>query len=86
MIGGLQRSIRKYGKQNRPFPSSPPVQTYAQSESSGMDLRVAMMQKNDRVAAEYEQINQLATRLGDKLPGTTADFKNLMTMLIRQGM
>ncbi|MDO5058760.1 MAG: phage tail tape measure protein, partial [Neisseria sp.] len=65
---------------------SAPVRAYAESETSGMDLRVAMMDKSGKVAAEYEAINTLATRLGDKLPGTTADFKNLMTMLIRQGM
>lgn len=63
-----------------------PVKAYAESETAGMDLRVAMMDKTGKVAAEYEQIDALATRLGDKLPGTTADFKNLMTMLIRQGM
>ncbi|QMT36829.1 phage tail tape measure protein [Neisseria wadsworthii] len=65
---------------------SVPVKAYAESESAGMDLRVAMMDKTGKVAAEYAEIDALATKLGDKLPGTTADFKNLMTMLIRQGM
>ena len=63
-----------------------PIREYAYAESAGMDLRVAMMDNTGRVAAEYQQIDALATRLGDQLPGTTADFKNLMTMLIRQGM
>lgn len=63
-----------------------PVQAYASAESAGMDLRVAMMDSGGRVAAEYAEIDALATRLGDRLPGTTADFKNLMTMLVRQGM
>ena len=44
------------------------------------------MTSDGSVSAEYEKINSLATRLGDKLPGTTADFKNLMTMLMRQGV
>lgn len=65
---------------------SAPVKAYAESEAAGMDLKTAMMTSGGAVAAEYRQIDELATRLGDRLPGTTADFKNLMTMLIRQGM
>lgn len=63
-----------------------PVKAYAENETAGMDLRGAMMDKTGNVSAQYAQIDALATKLGDKLPGTTADFKNLMTMLIRQGM
>ena len=63
-----------------------PITAYAQSETASVDLRAAMMTSDGSVSAEYEKINSLATRLGDKLPGTTADFKNLMTMLLRQGV
>ena len=65
---------------------SAPVAAYAQSETASTDLRAAMMDKTGKVSAQYKEIDNLATRLGDRLPGTTADFKNLMTMLIRQGM
>ena len=65
---------------------SSPVAAYAQSETASADLRAAMMDNTGKVSAQYKDINNLATRLGDRLPGTTADFKNLMTMLIRQGM
>lgn len=65
---------------------SAPVAAYAQSETASTDLRAAMMDKTGKVSAQYKDIDNLATRLGDRLPGTTADFKNLMTMLIRQGM
>ncbi len=65
---------------------SVPVRAYAQSEEASTDLRVAMMDSSGKVPAEYKQLDQLATKLGDKLPGTTADFKNLMTMLMRQGL
>lgn len=65
---------------------SAPVRAYAAAESAGMDLRVAMMDSSGQVAAQFAEVDRLATRLGDRLPGTTADFKNLMTMLIRQGM
>lgn len=65
---------------------SAPVAAYAQSETASIDLRAAMMDNTGKVSAQYKDIDNLATRLGDRLPGTTADFKNLMTMLIRQGM
>ena len=63
-----------------------PVKAYATAESAGTDLKVAMMDSSGKVAKEYQQIDALATSLGDRLPGTTADFKQLMTMLIRQGV
>nr|DAV47924.1 MAG TPA: minor tail protein [Caudoviricetes sp.] len=63
-----------------------PVKAYAQSETASTDLRAAMMKSDGSVSAEYEKINRLAIRLGDRLPGTTADFQNLMTMLMRQGI
>lgn len=65
---------------------SAPVAAYAQSETASTDLRAAMMDSSGKVGADYQRIDELATRLGDKLPGTTADFKNLMTMLLRQGI
>ena len=65
---------------------SVPVRAYAESETASTDLRVAMMDSTGKVPAEYQKLDQLATSLGDKLPGTTADFKNLMTMLMRQGL
>lgn len=65
---------------------SAPVTAYAETETASADLRAAMMDNTGKVSAQYKDIDNLATRLGDRLPGTTADFKNLMTMLIRQGM
>lgn len=65
---------------------SVPVKAYAEAESAAMELRVAMMDKTGKVAPEFAKIDALATSLGDRLPGTTADFKNMMTALIRQGM
>ncbi|WP_108043295.1 phage tail tape measure protein [Neisseria cinerea] len=65
---------------------SAPVAAYAQSETASTDLRAAMMDNTGKVSAQYREVDELATRLGDKLPGTTADFKNMMTMLFRQGL
>ncbi|WP_010248696.1 phage tail tape measure protein [Pantoea agglomerans] len=63
-----------------------PVRAYSDSENAATQLAASMMGPGAKVLPEYEQINRLAVSLGDKLPGTTADFQNMMTMLRRQGM
>jgi TP901 family phage tail tape measure protein len=62
------------------------VQNYAQQEGASSQLASSMMMANGQVSAEFRQINELASRLGDKLPGTTAEFIEMMTMLRRQGL
>ncbi|HEO1691440.1 TPA: phage tail tape measure protein [Citrobacter freundii] len=63
-----------------------PVKAYSESENAANQLAGSMMGPGGKVAPEFEKINQLAVALGDRLPGTTADFQNMMTMLRRQGM
>lgn len=63
-----------------------PVAAYANAEDAQTQLKIAMMQKGGEVSTQFKEVDELATRLGNKLPGTTADFQNMMTMLIRQGM
>lgn len=62
------------------------VSAFAQAETAATGLETAMMDSSGRVSAEFQKINDLAIRLGDRLPGTTADFQDMMTMLNRQGM
>lgn len=62
------------------------VDAFAPAENAATQLRVAMMDKNGQVASDFQRITDLATGLGDRLPGTTADFQEMMTMLRRQGM
>ena len=82
---GMMYTARGIADTTRNFLSAP-VKAYAETETASTDLRAAMMDNTGKVSAQYKDIDNLATRLGDRLPGTTADFKNLMTMLIRQGM
>lgn len=63
-----------------------PVIEFAKAEDSAAQLRVAMMGAGAVVRPEFEQINALAERLGNRLPGTTAELQDMMTTLIRQGM
>lgn len=63
-----------------------PVKEYAQAEDAATQLKVSMMTAGGQVSGEFDKISELANNLGNRLPGTTADFQNMMTMLIRQGM
>lgn len=59
---------------------------FAPNEDSATQLKVSMMDGNGKVSEDFKKITDLATSLGDRLPGTTADFQNMMTMLRRQGI
>ncbi|MDM2774991.1 phage tail tape measure protein [Citrobacter sp. Cpo126] len=62
------------------------MKSYADQENAAMGLKVAMMEANGEVGKSFDGINKLAVGLGNQLPGTTADFQNMMQMLVRQGI
>ena len=62
------------------------VKEYAKSQDAQTTLKISMMGSDGKVAKEYAQINKLAEKLGTKLPGTTADFKKMMAVLVQQGV
>lgn len=59
---------------------------YAKTENAATGLKVAMMDSSGNVTGNFQKINDLAISMGNKLPGTTADFQNMMQMLVRQGV
>ncbi|XFW44360.1 phage tail tape measure protein [Klebsiella pneumoniae] len=63
-----------------------PIRAYSESENAANQLAGSMMGPGGKIAPEFAKLNKLAIALGDRLPGTTADFQNMMTMLRRQGM
>lgn len=65
---------------------SVPIKAYADNEDAATQLRVAMMKADGQVAPEFKAINELANNLGNSLPGTTADFQNMMATLVKQGI
>ncbi len=69
---------------SRPVVSA--IKAFAPNEDSATQLKVSMMDDTGKVSADFQKITYLATKLGDRLPGTTADFQNMMTMLRRQGI
>ncbi|HBU6966186.1 TPA: phage tail tape measure protein, partial [Klebsiella pneumoniae] len=58
-----------------------PIRAYSESENAANQLAGSMMGPGGKVAPEFMKLNKLAIALGDRLPGTTADFQNMMTML-----
>ncbi|WP_048977068.1 phage tail tape measure protein [Enterobacter asburiae] len=62
------------------------LKAFADQENAATGLKVAMMQANGEVGNSFEKINKLAVGLGNQLPGTTANFQNMMQMLVRQGI
>ncbi|NTZ49077.1 phage tail tape measure protein [Citrobacter gillenii] len=62
------------------------LKAFADQENAATGLKVAMMQDDGNVGKSFEKINKLAVGLGNQLPGTTADFQNMMQMLVRQGI
>jgi TP901 family phage tail tape measure protein len=63
-----------------------PVMAYAAQEDASAQLRAALMSAEGKLVPEFTKIEALAQRLGNRLPGTTADMYEMITMLSRQGM
>lgn len=59
---------------------------YAEQENATTQLKASLMESDGSVSAEFAKIDELAKRLGDRLPGTTAEFTEMMTVLKRQGL
>lgn len=59
---------------------------FSEQEDASVQLQASMMQADGSVPTEFAQIEALAKRLGDRLPGTTADFIELMTVLRKEGI
>ena len=65
---------------------APVVSAYSELEDSTVKLKTAMMGSDGSVTAEFDKINSLAIKLGNRLPGTTADFQNMFEVLLNNGI
>lgn len=61
------------------------VSAFSDLEDASTRLKVTMMDRNGLVGA-FTQVNALAVKLGNELPGTSADFLNMMAALKAQGI
>ncbi len=67
-------------------PAGAAARAFLPQEDAAMALRTSMMDQAGQVSEDFERIKALATDLGNRLPGTTAEFLQMMTMLRRQGI
>jgi len=65
---------------------SPAIKAYANLEESATRLQTLMMDANGNVGDSFKDVNALAIELGNQLPGTTADFQNLFSVMIKNGL
>lgn len=65
---------------------APAIAAYAELEDSSAMLEATMMKSGGKVSQNFEAINNIAIELGNRMPGTTADFQRMMAMLIRSGV
>lgn len=65
---------------------SPAVEAYSKLEVANQDLQASMMDSTGAVDKNFKNIAALAESLGDKLPGTTADFYTLFQTMMQNGV
>ncbi len=91
-ISSFRRSIKSFGDGAVPMAVGLGAavgltsKAFADFEDAGVRLKGAMMGMTGAVAPEFAKINDLAMELGNRLPGNTADFQNMMTALVQQGI
>lgn len=64
----------------------PAVEAYANLEEANTDLMASMMEANGQIDKNFKGISSLAEDLGNKLPGTTADFYTLFKTMMENGV
>ncbi len=65
---------------------APAIQAYADLEESSTRLKSVMLKDGGILSSNFEKVNEIAIQLGNKLPGTTADFQNMFAKLITGGV
>lgn len=65
---------------------APAVQAYANLQEAQVDLKTSMMDSTGAVSTQFKEISTLAETLGNKLPGTTADFYTLFKTMMNNGV
>ncbi len=59
---------------------------FSRQESAQIDLNIALLDSSGNTPKQLAKINEIAERLGNKLPGTTADFFKAARSLSEQGV
>ncbi|MEM5854053.1 MAG: phage tail tape measure protein [Candidatus Aenigmatarchaeota archaeon] len=63
-----------------------PISAFAELEAASTQLRSVFMEANGEVPKLFERIDEIANKLGAKLPGTTQDFYNMAASMKALGV
>ena len=66
--------------------ASIPIKAFMDAEAATTDLQVSMMNSTGKVGAGFEELTELAGRMGKKLPGSISDFQNMFNILIKENI
>ncbi|TRX75286.1 phage tail tape measure protein [Pseudomonas mangiferae] len=72
------------GMAKRPLMAA--VKSLLPHEGSALQLQASMKLSDGSVPEDFQRLTDLATRLGEQLPGSSADYLDMMTVLQRQGL
>ncbi|QMV75012.1 phage tail tape measure protein [Comamonas piscis] len=85
MYGGAAAGAQMAGQKARvPFQAA--VDAFMPAEDASTQLSASLMRADGQVPKSFKEMVDLATKLGDKLPGTTKDFIELMQALSQEGL
>lgn len=66
---------------------TPALRAFVELEDAGARMKASLLQTGNILPTEqYERLSKLAVRLGDELPGTTADFYDMFTKMRQLGV
>lgn len=65
---------------------TPAIQAFGDLEEAQLRLKASMMGPGGVVSELFPKVDKLAEELGDKLPGTTADFYNMFEVMQNSGI
>ena len=90
-INAWKRSFASAGKGALPMAAglaaaiTLPAKAFMDAENAAIALKNVLMTK-DGLSSGFEELTKIATDLGNKLPGTTADFTQMATVMKSNGM
>lgn len=89
---GLSKSATNFGRDTLVMGGAaaaglaPTIKAFSDLEDSTVRLKTVMMKDGGLVSANFEKVNAIANDLGNRLPGTTADFQNMMAAMLQLGV
>lgn len=66
--------------------ASIPIKAFMDAEAATTDLKVSMMDSTGKVGDGFEELTDLAGKMGKKLPGSISDFQKMFNVLIKENI